>query len=464
MTPRPILTAAETRAAEEALIAAGTSIETLMERAGAAVAEAVWRFGGGRPTLILCGPGNNGGDGYVAARLLTERGLDVRVAALGDPRTDAACAARRGWTGPVEALADADAAPVLVDALFGTGLARPLDDSVAGALLHLVEQAHFSIAVDLPSGVATDDGALLGPVPRFDLTVALGALKPAHRLQPAAERCGAVRVADIGLATSSATREVGRPRLAPPTAADHKYTRGMVAVVGGPMRGAATLAAGAAQRAGAGYVLLAGQDDGGALALVRRVPAGSAALAEMLADRRIGATVIGPGLGRDDEARSKLGIALRAGRPLVIDADALTLLADNGPETLAALPHPPILTPHEGEFARLFGDLPGSKADRARAAAARSGAIVLLKGADSVVAHPDGRAAIAAPAPAWLASAGTGDVLAGIAAAMVARGLAPFEAAEAALWLHAEAARRAGPGLIADDLLPRLSGALAACA
>ena len=463
MTPRPILTAAETRAAEDAVVAAGTSVEVLMERAGAAVAEAAWRFSGGRPALILCGPGNNGGDGYVAARLLAGRGLDVRVAATGEPRTPAAIAARAGWSGPIATLADVAAAPVLIDALFGTGLARPLDRAVAAALIRLVGEAHFSIAVDLPSGVATDDGALLGEVPRFQLTLALGALKPGHRLQPAASRCGEVRIADIGLSASSSTCEVARPHLPPPTPADHKYTRGYVAVVGGPMRGAAMLAASAAQRAGAGYVLLAGEGEGGAFALVRRAPSDSKAFRDMLGDERIGALVVGPGLGRDEEARSKLDIALCAGRPLVLDADALVLLADKGPAPLQGLRQIPLLTPHEGEFARLFGPLPGSKLDRARQAARQAQAVVLLKGADSVVARPDGRAAIAPPAPPWLASAGTGDVLAGIAGAMVARGLAPFEAAQAALWLHAEAARRAGPGLIADDLVQHLSAALAAC-
>lgn len=459
MTPRPILTAAAMRAAEDAVIAGGTSVETLMDRAGRGIAEGAQRFAGAMPVLILCGPGNNGGDGFVAARYLRAMGSSVRVAALGQPRSSAASAAAAAWDGPVEALDRAAPAPLLIDCLFGTGLTRPLDAAGSDALLRLAAAARLRIAVDLPSGVATDDGRLLSPVPRFDLTLAPGALKPAHRLQPAAQHCGRVAVIDIGLgSTARDLVEVTRPVLAPPTAQDHKYSRGMVAVVGGAMAGAALLAASAAQRAGAGYVLLAGGlGGGGPLALVHRPGT------DAIRDERIGALVVGPGLGRDDAARGLLAATLDAGRPLVIDADALVLL-DGAPERLASLPHRAILTPHEGEFARLFGALPGSKVDRARAAARRSGAVVVLKGADSVVADPDGRAAIAPPAPAWLASAGTGDVLAGIVGAMRARGLDPFDAACAALWLHAAAARAAGPGLIADDLIGHLTAALAACA
>lgn len=460
MTARPILTAAEMRAAEAAVIAAGTPVETLMERAGEGVAEAAWRYAGVPPTLIVCGPGNNGGDGYVAARILNERGVPVRVAATAEPRTDAARAARAGWTGPVEEFATARPAPLLIDALFGTGLARPLEEALSGKLIELAEAARLRIAVDLPSGVATDDGALLSPVPRFELTVALGALKPAHRLQPSAQHCGLVAIADIGIPAPSARAvEIARPHLPPPMAADHKYSRGMVVIVAGPLKGAASLAASAAQRAGAGYVLVAGEVDGGPASLVKRPMADAAALAALLDDERIGAVVIGPGLGRDVAARRLLDTALASGRKLVLDADALMLLG-SGYARLRRRFDPVILTPHEGEFRQMFGDLPGSKLDRARAAAAKSGAVVLLKGADSVVAHPDGRAAIAPPAPAWLASAGTGDVLAGIIGAIRARGFEPFEAAQAALWIHGEAARLAGPNLIADDLVHHIASCL----
>ncbi|HWW66083.1 MAG TPA: NAD(P)H-hydrate dehydratase [Sphingomonadaceae bacterium] len=462
MIGRPILTAAAMRAAEEEAIAGGVSVETLMERAGAGVAEAVWRFAASPATLVLCGPGNNGGDGYVAARYLRERGLAVRVAATGEPRTPAAQAARAAWSGPVEPIGEAAPAPLLLDCLFGTGLTRGLDASLADRLGRLSAAAQLRVAVDLPSGVSTDEGRLLSPAPRFDLTVALGALKPAHRLQPAALHCGRVAVADIGLgALRSDLHEVARPHLPAPGPADYKYTRGKVAVVAGRMAGASYLAALGAQRAGAGYVELwsAAVPPGAPWALVRR---GGGDLAG-LADPRTGALVIGPGLGTDDSARARLEAALASGRPLVLDADALTLIGAGGVVRLKELHDHAILTPHEGEFARLFGDIEGDKVSRARAAAVRSGAVVLLKGADSVVAHPDGRVAIAPPAPAWLASAGTGDVLAGIVGAMRARGLDAFDAACAALWLHAAAAENAGPNLIADDLPAHLTPALAAC-
>ncbi|MDX3884776.1 MAG: NAD(P)H-hydrate dehydratase [Sphingomonas sp.] len=456
---RAILTAAETRAAEEVIFARGVPVADLMEQAGAAVAEAAWRFAAMPPTLILCGPGNNGGDGYVVARHLRERGVPVRVAATGEPATEAAREMRARWGGPVEALADAKPAPLLIDALFGTGLSRPLDGDVAGRLAELAAAAKLTIAVDLPSGIATDDGAILSPVPRFDLTVALGVLKPAHVLQPAASFCGRVAVADIGLGGEARAWRVARPRLAAPTPADNKYTRGLVAVIGGAMPGAAMLAATAAARAGAGYVVLTGEGAGTLPhAIVRRDDATA------LADPRTGAVVAGPGLGRDIAARRRLRAAMDSGHPIVIDADGLALLADAGLSRLRRLAMPAVLTPHEGEFKRLFGDLPGSKLDRAREAARRSEAVIVLKGADSVVAHPDGRAAVAATAPAWLASAGTGDVLAGITGAMLARGLDPFAAAQAGLWLHGAAAAQAGPGLIADDLPAHLASALAACA
>jgi hydroxyethylthiazole kinase-like uncharacterized protein yjeF len=254
VTARPILTAAETRAAEEAVFATGVSVESLMERAGAAVAEAAWRYGGGMPTLVLCGPGNNGGDGYVVARDLRQRGVDVRVAASAEPRTEAARVARVAWGDAVEDIHSTAAAPLLIDGLFGTGLSRGLDDRLAGRLAVLSGGAARRIAVDVPSGVATDDGALLSPVPAFDLTIALGVLKPAHRLQPAARYCGRVVLADIGLPLpqAPALAEVTKPSLPAPGPADHKYTRGYVAIVSGAMRGASALAAAAAQRAGAG--------------------------------------------------------------------------------------------------------------------------------------------------------------------------------------------------------------------
>ena len=458
---RPILTAGETRAAEQALFDGGMSVEALMARAGAAVAALVWRHAGPVDALIVCGPGNNGGDGYVAAAVLRRLGMTVRVAALAEPRTPAARHARDGWGGPVEAFADAAPAFLLVDALFGTGLSRGLDDAVAAKLAALAGAASVTIAVDLPSGVATDDGAVLTEgLPRFGLTLALGALKPAHRLRPAADHAGRVIVGEIGIPADAARlRELARPKLVPPGAGDHKYSRGMVAVAGGAMPGAALLAATAAQRAGAGYVVLAngGGGGGGPMALVHRP------LDAVIGDARTGTLVVGPGLGRDAAARETLAAALDCGHPLVIDADALVLLGHPGLKRLAARDGLAILTPHEGEFARLFPHIAGDRLARARAGAARAGAVLLLKGSDSIVAHPDGRAAIAPAASPWLASAGTGDVLAGTIAAMRARGLDPFDAACAGLWLHAEAARIAGPAMIADDLAAALPRALEQC-
>jgi hydroxyethylthiazole kinase-like uncharacterized protein yjeF len=416
MTPRFILTAAEMRAAEQAAIAARTSVEELMERAGKAAAEAIWRFAGPLPALVLCGPGNNGGDGRVIARELAARGVAVRVATLPD--------------------LDGEPAPLLIDALFGTGLSRPLEQ--AQMLLDLAAAAAVRVAIDLPSGVATDDGSILSPVPDYDLTITFQTLKPSHLLQPAARHMGRIVVADIGIPVSGNLVEIGPAPPREPGPDDHKYSRGYVAVLAGEMPGAAALAAAAALRAGAGYVRLIGAHVAGVPNAIVQGPGDAEAL---LADPRIGAVLVGPGLAPGDRL---VGIAIASGRPLILDAGALR-----------AQPNA-ILTPHEGEFARLFPGLPGSKVERARAAAAASGAVIVYKGADTVVAAPDGRAAIAPPAPAWLATAGTGDVLAGIIAARRAALDDPFAAACEAVWLHGRAAERAGPGLIADDLVRAL--------
>lgn len=434
------------RAAEERAIAAGTPVELLMERAGAGVAEAVWRFAGDRPVLVLCGPGNNGGDGYVAARNLRERGVDVRVAALGEAKAGAAAAARDAWGDAIERVEAADPAPVLIDALFGTGLTRGLDEGLASALKQLTDRAEVSVAVDLPSGVETDSGALLSPVPRFDLTVTFGARKPAHLLQSAADRCGRVVTVDIGVEVESKTVELARPALASPGPADHKYTRGLVAVLGGAMPGAAELAALAAAHAGAGYVLLLEREPRQAPphAVVRRAVT---ELDATLGDPRLGALVIGPGLGRAGDGEWYLARALASGRALVIDGDALHLLDRR------VVAGPAVLTPHEGEFRAMFPNLnQASKLERARAAARQTSAVIVYKGADTVVAAPDGRAALAGTGSPWLSTAGTGDVLAGAIGAMLARGLEPFEAAQAGVWLHGQAAHRLGRAFVADEL------------
>jgi len=466
-----ILTAAQMRAAEEA---SGESVTALMDRAGTAIAGAVRRLAGSSEVLILCGPGNNGGDGYVAARVLSNAGLTVRVAALGEPKTDAAKAARAAWSGPVEPFAEAEPAPILVDALFGTGLTRPLDDSgspaEAGAQLEpssgssqkpwapafagerfiveklhqLATAAHLTIAVDLPSGLATDTGTALSTPPVFDLTLALGAVKPAHLLQPAARYCGEIRILDIGISVASDAQVLAAPNLPAPGPDAHKYTRGMVAVIAGAMPGASELAALSAMHAGAGYVTLLGDTQGPPHALVRAPFSDHA-----IANDRLGAVVIGPGLGRDDHARALLHTVLETSHPLVIDGDALRLL---DPVRIAALETPAILTPHAGEFDALFGKSDADKITRARDAAKAADAVVVFKGADTVIAAPDGRVRLAPAASNWLSTAGTGDVLAGAIGAMLAAGLDPFDAAAAGVWLHADAARRLGPAFIADDL------------
>ncbi|MEP7006288.1 MAG: NAD(P)H-hydrate dehydratase [Sphingomonas bacterium] len=461
MTPlagQPILTVAEMRAAEAVAIDRGATVNSLMARAGREVAAAVRRLAAGSPILILCGPGNNGGDGYVAATELAAAGLSVRVAASGPPTTAAAKDAASRWTGPVETLADATPSPILVDALFGTGLSRPLEAGVAEMLYHLRDRARLAIAVDLPSGVGTDDGACLSDIPPFDLTLALGAAKPAHLLQPAAECCGTVRVLDIGVPVRSNAFILGRPRIPRPGPDSHKYNRGMVAIVGGEMPGAAELAAEAALRTGAGYVLLLAE--GGVQAphaIVRRPFA-----AEALNDNRIGALVIGPGLGRGAEAEARLDHALASPCPLVIDGDALHLLDDRRLAQVRDRDAAVIMTPHAGEFDALFGKGGGSKIHRARAAAAQVGATIVFKGADTVIASPEGDVRITQAANEWLSTAGTGDVLAGAIGAVMSSSLEPaFEAACGGVWFHASAARRLGAAFIADDLAHALTAARA---
>ena len=470
---QPILSAARMRAAEARAIADGATVSSLMERAGAGVAEAVRRLAAGAPVLILCGPGNNGGDGYVAARVLRANGVEVRVAALGAPKTAAAIAARTAWGGAVDAFPDAlpdESAygPVVVDAVFGTGLSRQPDPAAMQALAALVRRARLSVAVDLPSGVDSDTGAEpdRSQIPHYTLTLALGALKPAHVLQPAAEKCGAVRLVEIGLdpteqpANALSDRTVERPRVAPPGSSSHKYSRGMVVVIGGAMPGAAALAASAAMHAGAGYVLLFGETAGPPDALVRRAwsPAAFARSVEGKSrDRTV--IVVGPGLGQDATAAEKIECAIASGLPLVIDGDALRMLDDAAFARFARAgtmaQQPVVLTPHAGEFEALFGPWSGSKIEAARAAAQRSGATVVFKGADTVIAHPTGETRTTVTPHPWLSTAGTGDVLAGAIGAMLATTAA--DKVEAGVWMHGEAARRLGGAFIADDLARALS-------
>ncbi|MDF8333922.1 NAD(P)H-hydrate dehydratase [Novosphingobium cyanobacteriorum] len=454
-----VLSVAQMRAAEEALFEQGTSVEALMETAGRGAGEYVRRIAAGRPVTVLCGPGKNGGDGYVIARHLMEHGTPVRVVAAADPATPAARNARGLYQGEVLGPDAVIEGEVLIDCLFGSGLTRPLSDSLLGLLRTLAENHHLKVAVDLPSGVESDSGACLNAgLPRFDLTVALSAWKHAHFAMPACETMGALRLFDIGVAAvPGAAAVLTRPLFTPPPADAHKYRRGLLGIVAGEMPGAPLLSAEAAMRAGAGYVKL----------FARARPAGvpndlvchAGPDADGLDDPRIAALLVGPGLGRSGAAAERLQAVLELSVPVVVDADALVLL---GPGMMTG---PAVLTPHEGEMAaleRAFGlsaDAP--KHARALALAQASGAVVLFKGPDSVIAAPDGRVLHAPRAPSWLSVAGTGDVLAGITASRLAVHRDPFRAASEGLWLHGEAARRSGPAFTAGDLARTVSKAFA---
>jgi hydroxyethylthiazole kinase-like uncharacterized protein yjeF len=460
--PDQILTVAQMRAAEQVLVDAGDGIDALMQRAGRGAADWVWRIAAHRSVTVLCGPGNNGGDGYVIAEAIRERGGKVAVLAAVEPRTEAARNARALYQGEVVQGDVGLHGEVLVDCLFGSGLTRPLSDEHAALLVRLAASHRHAIAIDVPSGVEADSGRLLNAVlPRFDLTLALGAWKFAHFLMPASAISGHLRLVDIGIApvANSATR-ISRPRFLPPAADAHKYRRGLLAIVGGAMPGAAMLAATAAQGAGAGYVKVFA--DSAAVSPDLVVDTGK--LSSVLTDDRNTAILVGPGLGRDAKARERLATALADPVPAVLDADALVLL---GPRQLAERAGPAAATPHEGELAVLeatFGcDGAGSKVDRALALARTSGMVIIAKGPDTVIAAPDGRLACAPRASSWLSVAGTGDVLAGVVASRLAAGSDTFAAACEGVWLHGEAAHLAGPVLTAGTLVEAVPTAFGAC-
>jgi hydroxyethylthiazole kinase-like uncharacterized protein yjeF len=478
-----VLTTAEMERADRLTIAGGTPGFALMMSAGQAVAEAAMNLVEEGPILVVAGRGNNGGDGFVAAAELAARGREVSVILLCERdslKGDAALAAR-GWKYPVLPFnPQAIGRPALIiDALFGAGLDRP----VKGAPYDMIEAVNANgapvLAVDLPSGINGTTGAPMGIAIRATETVTFFRRKPGHLLLPGRVHCGHVRVADIGI-DPKVLGEI-RPtifenvpstwqRAFPvPKIDGHKYSRGHVLAVSGDIAatGASRLAARAALRAGAGLVTLASPSDALAVnaaaltAVMVRTVDNAIQFADLLNDRRLNTSVIGPGAGVGQRTRDFIHTALAGKRNLVLDADALTSFAD-APERLfesikAAEGAPVVLTPHEGEFPRLFSDIsnkhPGrSKLERVRAAAERSGAVVLLKGPDTVVAAPDGRATIASNAPPWLATAGAGDVLSGIIAGLLAQGVPAFEAASIGAWMHGEAAVEAGPGLIAEDL------------
>lgn len=479
-----ILLPAEMNEADRLAAAAGPfDSYRLMLNAGAAVTDAILaRFANAEGFDVLCGPGNNGGDGYVVARLLGERGLNVRLwrTVKRRPDTDAARAAGEC---PIHANALEDFTPepgwLVVDALFGAGLSRPLEGVHATALQKVAASEARVVSVDLPSGVSGESGLVLGTAPAADLTVTFFRRKPGHLLYPGRKRCGETLVADIGIAET--VLQTIRPRcrenvpalwqaaLPYPTEDAHKYERGHVGVFsGGPSRtGAARLAARGAARIGAGAVTLL--SPGTALAvnamhltsiMLRRVE-DAAEFAAFRHERSAGAYVLGPGFGVDERARvfTEEVLAPDTAAHLVLDADGITAFADVPERLFAAAAESRgtlVLTPHMGEFARLFPDLAAddtsSKLAKARQAAARSSAIIVLKGADTVIATPDGEAAINTNATPYLATAGSGDVLSGMIAGLMAGGMPGFSAACAAVFLHCEAGKAVGPGLIAEDL------------
>jgi hydroxyethylthiazole kinase-like uncharacterized protein yjeF len=464
-----VLTVAQMVAAEQAIFDTGVTVDALMQRAGEGAGQMIWRIGGLTPTLILCGPGNNGGDGYVIAEFLRAKGVPVTVAALTEPRTDAARNARSRYRGAITTMNEAQAAPQIVDCLFGSGLTRPLDADLWDRLSALVQQAQRSFAVDLPSGADADRAVWLNAPLRFDHVMALGAWKHAHLLEPVASDCGALSLIEIGVDTdAAAVRRIARPVIAAPDARSHKYRRGLVAILVGAMPGAALLAAHAAQGAGAGYVKLIGAGDPPPQLpadIVWQRADDSEAVCAALRDSRIGAVVVGPGLGRNEGAQALLREALASPQPLIIDADALHLLpAMSG--SLAGRGAPVVLTPHHGEFEVLTGESDAgavNKLARTQALSDRLDAFVLYKGADTVISTPDGRVLIADRRCSWLSVAGTGDVLAGCIAARLAAHAQPFDAMAEAVWLHDRAARLAGPAFSALQLANALSRALETC-
>jgi ADP-dependent NAD(P)H-hydrate dehydratase / NAD(P)H-hydrate epimerase len=478
-----VLTTAEMERADRLAIAAGTPGFALMMSAGQAIAEAAIDLVEEGPIVVVAGRGNNGGDGFVAAAELAARGREVSVILLcgRDSLQGDAASAARGWKHPVLPFnPQAIGKPALIiDALFGAGLNRP----VKGNPYDMIEAINANdapvLSIDLPSGINGTTGAVMGVAVRATETVTFFRRKPAHLLLPGRIHCGRIRVVDIGIApqvlseiaplTSENVPQYWREAFPVPQVDGHKYARGHALIVSGDVAatGAARMAARGALRAGAGLVTLASPRDAlvvnaAALTAVMVRPVDNAVeFGQVLNDKRLNVCVIGPGAGVGESTRDFVMTALQAKRHLVLDADALTSFA-GAPDRLfeairGTLEPQVVLTPHEGEFPRLFSDISNkhpfrSKLERVRAAAERSGAIVLLKGADTVVASPDGRATIAANAPPWLATAGAGDVLSGFIAGLLAQGVPAFEAASIGVWMHGEAGHEAGPGLIAEDL------------
>jgi hydroxyethylthiazole kinase-like uncharacterized protein yjeF len=478
-----VLTAAEMERADRLTIAAGTPGFALMLSAGQAVAEAAMDLAEEGPVLVVAGRGNNGGDGFVAAAELAARGREVSVILLceRDSLQGDAASAARGWKNPVLPFnPEAIGKPALIiDALFGAGLNREVKGDPHDMIEAINANGAPVLAVDLPSGINGDSGAIMGVAVRATETVTFFRRKPGHLLLPGRIHCGRVRVADVGIdrrmleeikpRTFENIPQVWREAFPVPRIDTHKYVRGHAIIVSGDIAatGAARMAARGSLRAGAGLVTVASPRDAlavnaTALTAVMVRPIDTVAeFAELMSDKRLNACVIGPGAGVGERTCDFVLAALSEQRGLVLDADALTSFAPAPDRLFNAIKasHEPqvVLTPHDGEFPRLFSDISNkhpfrSKLERVRAAAERSGAVVLLKGPDTVVASPDGRAAIASNAPPWLATAGAGDVLSGMIGGLLAQGVPAFEAASIGVWMHGEAAREAGPGLIAEDL------------
>jgi ADP-dependent NAD(P)H-hydrate dehydratase / NAD(P)H-hydrate epimerase len=485
-----LLSNIEMAEADRLAIAGGVAGSDLMERAGSAIAQAVVVcHAHGSRVVVVAGPGNNGGDGFVAARLLAARGYSVDLLLVGEAsrlKGDAALAAQK-WAGPVIAAEPKGltGAAVVIDALFGAGLDRPVEGAGRAMIEAMNAQPAPVIAVDLPSGINGTTGAAMGCAVRAAQTITFFRKKPGHLLLPGRLCCGSTSVAEIGIPASVLSQikpktfenvpAFWRAEFPLPRITGHKYDRGHAVVVSGPawFTGAARLAARGALRAGAGLVTIASPREAFAvnaatnLAIMVRPVDGASELATMLADRRLNAVALGPGLGVGEATRVLVLAALSGNRAVVLDADAITSFADDprrlAQALLARAGQATILTPHEGEFSRFFWPLDerakaGSKLERARLAAQLTRAVVLIKGGDTVVAAPDGSASIAANAPAYLATAGAGDVLTGMAAGLLAQGMPAFAAASAAVWLHGEAGRAAGPGLISEDLPEALPG------
>jgi hydroxyethylthiazole kinase-like uncharacterized protein yjeF len=490
MMPLDVLKTADCGACDRHAAAAGVPGYALMQAAGAAVAGAILSRWARRSTLILCGPGNNGGDGFVCGRLLRQAGWPVRIALLGKPerlKGDAA-AAFAAWEGPVEPMTAESLgdARLVVDAIFGAGLTRPLDGIAAGLAASLAVRDLPVIAVDLPSGIAGDRPDPDGVTMHADLTITFHARKPAHCLEPAASLCGELVVADIGIpgswrdAVTPLARlnapALWRAALPVPQAGTHKHQRGRLVVFSGgaSATGAARLAALAGLRAGAGLVTLASPasallvNAGALTAVMLKRWDGEADTAEFLLSLRASAAVIGPAAGIGETTRRAVSQALTQSAPLVLDADALTSFEADPQSLFARLRPIDVITPHAGEFERLFPGLLAASLNRieaAIAAARLAGCVVLLKGADTVIAGAGEAAVVNRHASPALATAGSGDVLAGLIGGLLAQGVPAFQAACAAAWLHGDAGLRLGPGLIAEDLpgmLPQVLQALSA--